>query len=349
MTEPYRAVTVEPVKPINPSWGPDPVAFENNVIPCSSCTQISDPWDSYGMATLTRRAALYVRVSTSDRGQAVENQLQPLQEAAGRLGWSIVAVFRDEGVSGTSGRDKRPGLDALLKGVGRREFDIVAAWSVCRLGRSLSDLIGLLGELRSRDIDLYLHQQALDTSTPSARMLFGMLSVFSEFERAMTYDRVMAGLDSRSVIWQAPGPTEDDAIPDRSHTTCPGREAWCARAGATTKGQRRKGVRNQAHVSDHGWSASLIRRHAISWDENTYKEVNPSHTTTDPTRRWSRNWGCAWSGSFAISGMDVPAGDAVCLAPEQRCDRRLVVAEIGAGHPQRRAVVAPDRFQRGSV
>ena len=67
--------------------------------------------------------------------------------------------------------------------------------AVCRLGRSLSDLIGLLGELRSRDIDLYLHQQALDTSTPSGRMLFGMLGVFSEFERAMIRDRVLAGLD----------------------------------------------------------------------------------------------------------------------------------------------------------
>ena len=146
-------------------------------------------------ATSTRRAALYVRVSTADRGQTVENQLQPLQEAAGRLGWSIVGVFRDEGISGSLGRQKRPGLDALLRGVSRREFDIVAAWSVCRLGRSLSDLIGLLGELRSRDIDLYLHQQALDTCTPSGRALFGMLGVFSEFERAMIRDRVMAGLD----------------------------------------------------------------------------------------------------------------------------------------------------------
>src|ERR1700681_3706627 len=53
------------------------------------------------MATATKRAALYVRVSTSDRGQSVENQLAPLQEAAGRLGWSIVAIFRDEGISGT--------------------------------------------------------------------------------------------------------------------------------------------------------------------------------------------------------------------------------------------------------
>ena len=120
------------------------------------------------MAT-SRRAALYVRGSTSDRGQTVENQLQPLQEAAGRLGWTV-PIYRDGGISGSLRRQKRPGLDALLKGVARREFDVVAAWSVCRLGRSLSDLIGLLGELRSREIDLYLHQQALDTSTLSGRM-----------------------------------------------------------------------------------------------------------------------------------------------------------------------------------
>ena len=147
------------------------------------------------MATATKRAALYVRVSTSDKGQTVENQLQPLQEAATRLGWTVVAVYRDEGVSGAHGRARRPGLDALMKGVSRKEFDLVAAWSVCRLGRSLPDLVGILGELRSRDIDLYLHQQALDTSTPSGCALFGMLGVFSEFERAMIRDRVLAGLD----------------------------------------------------------------------------------------------------------------------------------------------------------
>ena len=114
---------------------------------------------------------------------------------SGQSGGAVVAVFRDEGISGATGRAKRPGLDALLKGLASREFNIVAAWSVCRLGRSLSDLIGLLGELRSRDIDLYLHQQALDTSTPSGKMLFGMLGVFSEFKRTMIRDRVMAGLD----------------------------------------------------------------------------------------------------------------------------------------------------------
>ena len=148
-----------------------------------------------GKATSTKRAALYVRVSTADRGQSVENQLQPLQQAARRLGWTIVAVHRDEGISGAKGRQQRPGLDALLKGVTRGEYDLVAAWSVCRLGRSLVDLVGLLGELQVRGVDLYLHQQGLDTGTPSGRALFGMLGVFSEFERAMIRDRVMAGLD----------------------------------------------------------------------------------------------------------------------------------------------------------
>jgi DNA invertase Pin-like site-specific DNA recombinase len=120
------------------------------------------------------------------------SRFRRLLDGLAGLSWPI---YRDEGISGARGRDKRPGLDALLKGVARREFDVVAAWSVCRLGRSLSGLIGLLGELQARDVDLFLHQQALDISTPSGRMLFGMLGVFSEFERAMIRDRVMAGLE----------------------------------------------------------------------------------------------------------------------------------------------------------
>jgi DNA invertase Pin-like site-specific DNA recombinase len=111
------------------------------------------------------------------------------------LGWTIVAIHKDEGISGAKGRAQRPGLDALMRGVTRREFDLVAAWSVCRLGRSLPDLVGLLGDLQARGVDLYLHQQALDTSTPSGRALYGMLSVFSEFERSMTQARIFSGLD----------------------------------------------------------------------------------------------------------------------------------------------------------
>ena len=142
---------------------------------------------------MSQRVAFYVRVSTAD-GQTTENQTRQLHEVAGRLGWTVVAIFKDDGVSGTKGREQRPGLDALMKGVARREFDLVAAWSVDRLGRSLPDLVALLAELQARGVDLFLHQQALDTSTPSGRMMFQMLAVFAEFERAMIVARVRAGL-----------------------------------------------------------------------------------------------------------------------------------------------------------
>ncbi len=141
-----------------------------------------------------KRVAIYSRVSTLDGKQTVENQLRDLHQAADRLGWHIVATFADEGISGAKGRDKRPGLDALMKGIARKDFDMVASWSVCRLGRSLQHLVHLLGELDARGVDLYLHVQAIDTSTPSGRAMFQMLGVFAEFERAMISERVKAGL-----------------------------------------------------------------------------------------------------------------------------------------------------------
>jgi len=143
---------------------------------------------------MPKRVAFYVRVSTSD-GQTTENQLRQLHEVADRSGWIVAAVFRDDGISGAKGRDRRPGLDAMLKAVTRREVDLVAAWSVDRLGRSLPDLLHLLGELQARGVDLFLHQQAIDTSTPSGRLLFQMLGVFAEFERSITVSRVRAGLE----------------------------------------------------------------------------------------------------------------------------------------------------------
>jgi DNA invertase Pin-like site-specific DNA recombinase len=139
-----------------------------------------------------RRVALYLRVSTS--GQTTANQRRDLEAAAARHGWDVVATYQDAGISGAKGRETRPGLDKLLKAVARREVDMVAAWSVDRLGRSLQDLLSLLGELHAKGVDLYLHQQGLDTSTPSGRAMFQMMGVFAEFERAIIRERVMAGL-----------------------------------------------------------------------------------------------------------------------------------------------------------
>src|SRR5438045_5033642 len=82
----------------------------------------------------------------------------------------------------------------MLKAVNAREFDLVAAWSVDRLGRSLTDLLGILQALHDKRVDLFLHQQALDTSTSAGRAMFQMLGVFAEFERGIIRERVNAGL-----------------------------------------------------------------------------------------------------------------------------------------------------------
>jgi DNA invertase Pin-like site-specific DNA recombinase len=140
-----------------------------------------------------KRAALYLRVSTGE--QTTENQRRALEEAAQHRGWDIVATYSDDGISGAKGRDKRPGLDAMLKDATRRRFDVAMACSVDRLGRSLVDLISSLQELHAAKVDLFLHQQAIDTTTPAGRAMFGMMGVFADFERSIIQARVKAGMD----------------------------------------------------------------------------------------------------------------------------------------------------------
>jgi DNA invertase Pin-like site-specific DNA recombinase len=138
------------------------------------------------------RVALYLRVSTSE--QTTANQEAELLLACARHDWEVVKIFQDPGISGAKGRDKRPQFDQLCRAIARREFDLVAAWSVDRIGRSLTDLIGFLSDIHSAGIGLYLHQQGLDTTTSSGRAMFGMLSVFAEYERAILRERTVAGL-----------------------------------------------------------------------------------------------------------------------------------------------------------
>ena len=145
------------------------------------------------MTSAVPRAAIYLRVSTRD--QSTEAQHAELVLIAVRAGWQIVETYRDAGISGAKGRDQRPGFDQMLKDATRRRFDLLMAWSVDRLGRSLQHLVTTLADLQAAGIDLYLRQQAIDTTTPSGRALFQMLGVFAEFERAMIRERVQAGID----------------------------------------------------------------------------------------------------------------------------------------------------------
>jgi DNA invertase Pin-like site-specific DNA recombinase len=141
---------------------------------------------------MPKRAAIYVRVSTDK--QTVENQIQELRQIAQRRGWEIVEEYRDAGISGSKGRDKRPGLDRMLKDASKRRFDVVMAWAIDRLGRSLIDLLGTIQSLDVCGVDLYLDQQAIDTTTPAGKLMFQVTGAFAEFERSMIRQRVNAGL-----------------------------------------------------------------------------------------------------------------------------------------------------------
>jgi DNA invertase Pin-like site-specific DNA recombinase len=169
---------------------PIPKSFDKRMVLVVSCglrnTRLSTLMSS------TKRAALYVRVSTD--AQTVENQVRELRQVARRRGWDVVEVYSDAGISGAKGRNGRPGLDSMLKDASRRKFDIVMAWAIDRLGRSLIDLLDTIQHLEACGVDLYLDQQAIDTTTPMGKLVFQVTGAFAEFERTMIRQRVKAGL-----------------------------------------------------------------------------------------------------------------------------------------------------------
>jgi len=141
-----------------------------------------------------KKVVIYGRVSTNK--QTVDNQLNQLREISTRNDWEVVNEYIDEGISGSLGRDKRPSFDQLLKDVNRKKFDGILVWSIDRLGRSLQDLVSFLNDIQSKKVDLYIHQQGLDTTTPTGKMMFQMCGVFSEFERNIIRERVKSGMEN---------------------------------------------------------------------------------------------------------------------------------------------------------
>ena len=102
----------------------------------------------------------------------MENQIRELRQIAERRGWEVVEEYRDAGISGAKGRDIRPGLDQMLKDASKGRFDVVMAWAIDRLGRSLIDLLGTIQTLEACRVDLYLDQQSIDTTTPAGKLMF---------------------------------------------------------------------------------------------------------------------------------------------------------------------------------
>ena len=156
-----------------------------------------------------KRAVLYLRVSTID--QTTANQERELRQVAERMGCEVVKVYKDHGISGAKGRDRRPAFDAMCRDATKRQFDVIMAWSVDRLGRSLQDLVAFLSEIHTLRIDLYLHQQGIDTTTPAGKAMFQMMGVFAEFERAMIAERVRARRQPQNASGVKP-----DSLPRRA-------------------------------------------------------------------------------------------------------------------------------------
>lgn len=161
-----------------------------------------------------KRAAIYLRVSTAD--QTTANQRRELEAAAAARGWTIASVFEDHAVSGSKGREQRPQLDLMLKDAVRGRFDVVMVWAVDRLGRSLPDLVSSMQEMHAASVDLFIMQQALDTTTPAGRAMFGMLGVFAEFERSMIQSRVKSGLDRAKAAGVKLGRPKTSAATERA-------------------------------------------------------------------------------------------------------------------------------------
>ena len=140
-----------------------------------------------------RRAALYVRVST-DR-QTVENQIESLTSIAEQRGWDVIETYRDAGISGTTTRKERPGLDRLLTDASRARFNVLMVWAIDRLGRSTRDLLDNIEALESYGVDVFIQQQEIDTTSPAGKLVFTICGAIATFERTLIQARVRAGLE----------------------------------------------------------------------------------------------------------------------------------------------------------
>jgi len=142
-----------------------------------------------------KRVAFYVRVSTNE--QTIENQLKELELLAELEKWDMenITIFQDEGFSGSLGRQERPGFDDLLYRAERGHFDIVAAWSLDRLGREPKDVFELTSLASKKGFTIYLHKDRIDTSTASGELFFTIMAGMAKFERRRLQERVKAGLE----------------------------------------------------------------------------------------------------------------------------------------------------------
>ena len=138
------------------------------------------------------RCAIYSRISTT--GQTVENQLKVLREYADKNGYTVVNEYCDEGISGA--KRNRPELDRMLKDALLRKFDVVATLELSRLGRSVKNMCEIADLLKQKNINLFVKNQNIDTSTIVGELFFNIINSISQYERDLTAERIKSGLEN---------------------------------------------------------------------------------------------------------------------------------------------------------
>jgi DNA invertase Pin-like site-specific DNA recombinase len=138
------------------------------------------------------KVALYARVSTLNGMQDPETQLIALRDYCKQRGWEIIEEYVDKGFSGA--KESRPALNRLMLDAKRCKFDAVLVWKLDRFGRSLRHLVNSLAEFEALGIAFVSMTDSLDMTTPQGRLMFGIISAMTEFERALIVERVKAGM-----------------------------------------------------------------------------------------------------------------------------------------------------------
>lgn len=138
------------------------------------------------------RAAIYSRVSTSDKGQDVTLQTDEIREYCQRRGFEIAGEYIDEGFSGS--KASRPALNRLMADAKQCRFDVLVVWKLDRFSRSLAHLVLTLQEFESLGISFVSLRDAIDLTTAQGKLLFGILGSLAEFERSLIAERVKAGM-----------------------------------------------------------------------------------------------------------------------------------------------------------
>lgn len=144
--------------------------------------------------TMTKTAIGYVRVSTVDQaehGLSLAAQREKLRSWCEANGYTLAAVYADEGISGKTIQN-RDGLQTALKSV--TTGTALVCCSMTRLARSTKDMLTIAEQLEKRGADLVSLTEKIDTTSAAGRMVFRLMAVLSEFERDLTSERTAAVL-----------------------------------------------------------------------------------------------------------------------------------------------------------